>query len=462
MRPRPGTTLRPTVRGIVLAVTAGVLWVLSDLTRVTPGRTLAAALLLIVLVGALCIALSVLRLRARRWVVDDAVPAGARARVQIDLAPDAVFTRLPLGRGVVREHLPAALGGPGDLPLAEHIPHVLGVARRGDHALGPLSLEVRDVFGIFHWRRTVADGARIVGLPVAEPVDGAAARALGIARDGETGQASAGAGDVGPIARRYASGDDIRRIHWRASARAGTLMTREDEPALGRSAVIVLDTRRQAAHARTAEDRLVDLAASFLAALRSHGWQVRVLDAGGEEITRAERRRGQTGGSPLGREVDAVAERTALLALAELEFDEDPERSTLRTDHATGASALVIALGVDDGAPFHGLDLDRFAGRATHRTAIALREAPGPGGADSRSDATSSHADGWTRIRGTTAHSLHDLLTATEEHPEPRERTAPAAGRDGTPPVGRPGTPPAGRPGTSPVGGADRATGARA
>src|SRR5690625_2366116 len=215
---------------------------------------------------------------------------------------------------------------------------------------------------------------------------------------------SHGVGEIGPIARPYASGDDIRRVHWRASARTGQLMTREEEPSAGQSAVIVLDTSRRE-EAPDVEDRLVSHAATVLESLGVNGWQVRIVDASGDEIIRTTPRRGVDGASPLGREADAVQSRSALLALAEVGFDDDPAASRHRTDHASGQTALAIALGVDDGSPFEGLQLDRFAGRATHRTAIALSAAPA--GADpDRSAGTRPVAGGkgigrlWTRRTG--------------------------------------------------------------
>ncbi|MGO3208825.1 MAG: DUF58 domain-containing protein [Brachybacterium sp.] len=448
MNPRPGTRFRPTGRGIVVLVGCGALWVLGDLARVTPLRQLAAALLLMLVIGAIGIAVSSVGLRPTRRLVDDAVPVGSVARVMLELTGTAWITVVPLGRGIAREHLPEELGGQGDLPLNRQMPHVLRVGRRGAHELGPYSLIVRDVLGLFHLRRTVEDGLALTGLPVVSEMAPAAERATGITREGAFSAAPApGVGEIGPIARPYASGDDIRRIHWRASARTGQLMTREDEPAAGHSAVIVLDTSRRENPSGQVEDALVSHAATVLDALGLNGWEVRIVDASGDEITRSGRRRGIPGPSPLGSEADAVEQRASLLALAEVDFD-DVASGGIGQDHAAGHTALAIALGPDDGEPFSGLDLDRFAGRSTHRTAIALRpaleddgdEAPHPpparriGPADgedfghaheqhvrelqtirARHTPTQSQFGAWTLVRGTTADTLDDLLTTAEE-----------------------------------------------
>ena len=451
MTSRPGTILRPTGRGIaVLGLCLG-LWLLGDLARVTPARQLAAALLIMLVIGVIGIVASSIGLRARRYLVDDAVPVGATARVMLELQGRAWITVVPLGRGIVREHLPEPLGGQGDLPLAARMPHVLRVGRRGGHDLGPYSLIVRDLLGLFHLRRTVADGLHLTGLPVVGVMEPAAERATGISREGARSAApSPGIGEIGPIARPYASGDDIRRINWRASARTGQLMTREDEPAAGQSAVIVLDTSQREDPSPEVEDVLVSHAATVLDALGRSGWEVRIVDASGDEITRTGRRRGIPGPSPLGREADAVEQRASLLALADVDFDDDASGG-IGQDHAAGHTALAIALGPDDGDPFSGLELDRFAGRAAHRTAIALRpalvsdtaDAPdgkpphparriGPADGEDFGHAHEQHArelaavrdrhaptrsriGAWTLVRGTAADTLTDLLTADEE-----------------------------------------------
>ena len=56
MTPRPGTVLRPTGRGLVVLGLCLMLWVLGDLARVTPARQIAAALALMLVLGALCLA----------------------------------------------------------------------------------------------------------------------------------------------------------------------------------------------------------------------------------------------------------------------------------------------------------------------------------------------------------------------------------------------------------------------
>ncbi|HIY24717.1 MAG TPA: DUF58 domain-containing protein [Candidatus Brachybacterium merdigallinarum] len=475
--PTAGLRVRPTARGVICGALAAALWILADLFVLTPARTLAAALLMALAVGAICILLSLVGLRAQRRLREDAVPVGTRVQARIDLPGSALITILPLGRASVRQHLPDALGGEGDLALKRHLPHGLQVTRRGRHPLGPFSLVVRDLFGLFHARRTIIDDLQVVGIPAITTVGPFAIRQAGIAPDGTLVGAGPGTGgDIGPLARPYVSGDDMRRVHWRASARAGALMTREDEPAAAHTAVIVLDTSRRedraghdadavdAAVDRAVEDRAVSHAATLLDSLTRHGWRARIVDASGDEITPTLRTHEGGGASlaslapsaasglssALSAEAEAVSRRAMLLALAEIDFDDTPEN--IGRDHAAGDTSLAIAIGIDDASPFSRLDLDRFAGRSTHRTAIALRSADpvgpapndaapvGPASVGPASDGAASDgagpedlaADGtasagaapvgptpqrsmlgsWVLVRGTDRHSLDELLTA--------------------------------------------------
>ena len=157
--------------------------------------------------------------------------------------------------------------------------------------------------------------------------------------------------------------------------------------------------------------------------------------------------RSPAGPSPLGGEADALERRASLLALAEVDFDDDEQHGVGR-DHAAGHAELAIALGADLGEPFAGLELDRFAGRATPRTAIALdaalpEEEPetprrarriGPADGDDFGHAHEQHAEQlaaaraqrpprrsrlgtWALVRGSSADTLDDLLTTAVEEP---------------------------------------------
>ena len=70
----------------------------------------------------------------------------------------------------------------------------------------------------------------------------------------------------GAMLRRYAQGDDLRRVHWRTTARLGELMVREgeDEDERGRVATTVLLDVGDGATPPEELDRAVEVAASVL------------------------------------------------------------------------------------------------------------------------------------------------------------------------------------------------------
>ena len=114
---------------------------------------------------------------------------------------------------------------------------------RGVHRLGPLTGEITDPFGCSS-RRVQLDGSAFVTVtPVVVPLP--AITLPGASLDGDERISvvpGAGADDV--TVREYRVGDDVRRVNWRATARAGELMVRREEQERRPPATMILDTRR--------------------------------------------------------------------------------------------------------------------------------------------------------------------------------------------------------------------------
>lgn len=321
---RSRTTLLPTARGLAVIAVTVVLLLGSAVLGLRASRDVAAALLVVLVVAALCLVLALPGLRLRRRAHEDAVPVGASTLVDLALAPRAVLSRVPLAHGTVLCAFPAALGGPGVLPLRAAMPHRLTARGRGVHDLGICRIRAVDPLGMWRLTRTEHPGGVVTALPRVEEVPGALARRAGLAADGPAGSTVHGTGEIGPLARPYAPGDDLRRIQWRASARADRLMTREDEPTAAETAVIVLDDRAHAEFGdggdEAVRERIVSLAASLWTILRADGWGVRMLDARGEEIVREAPSSSAGEAAAPALAVDAETVREALLALARLRF----------------------------------------------------------------------------------------------------------------------------------------------
>lgn len=113
--------------------------------------------------------------------------------------------------------------------------------RRGYFQIGPLVVENGDLFGLYRKFRVMAPPAFLLVLPKVVPLAGydiASRRPIG-----EIRLTHRLFEDVTRMAgiREYAPGDPLNRVHWKATARSGTLQCRVFEPSCLAGATIVLD-----------------------------------------------------------------------------------------------------------------------------------------------------------------------------------------------------------------------------
>ncbi|MGB7964144.1 MAG: DUF58 domain-containing protein [Propionicimonas sp.] len=198
-----------------------------------------------------------------------------------------------LGAGVIYSELfPAALSaaeqgpvaaGTGGFGAQQHTLVYRATARwRGRHRIGPLQRTALDALGLAQTRTTLPDVADVLALPTPEPLSPVRdASGVGSTTDSSLLRTSLmGQDDV--LIREYAAGDDVRRIHWRSTARLGELMVRREERAWDPSAVVILDNRAGGFRATRPDDRfewLVRAAASISAHLSSRGFSVALSDS---------------------------------------------------------------------------------------------------------------------------------------------------------------------------------------
>jgi uncharacterized protein (DUF58 family) len=106
---------------------------------------------------------------------------------------------------------------------------VLDDLPRGRHRVGPALVDVIESFGMARRLVTVAGRSELTVLPdVAVLGHGRESRALGESARQRRDQSQTG-GQDDPITREYRRGDAMRRVHWRATARQGELMVRQEE-----------------------------------------------------------------------------------------------------------------------------------------------------------------------------------------------------------------------------------------
>ena len=198
--------------------------------------------------------------------------------------------------------------------------------RRGRFVLGPPSVRVGDPFGLWEENRTLAVHTEVLVVPRVVDLTGmpTSSGSRSAASDRAAAGATGGDPDVG--IRVYRSGDDIRTIHWRASARHDDLMVRLEEPVSHGGAVVMLD-HRAAAHAGQGVHSSLETAVSLAASVSLH-----LLTA--EHQTRLTTHAGAVLAN--GRDI----EDDVLASLAVLE----PDRLGSLTGRSITGSGLIIAI----------------------------------------------------------------------------------------------------------------------
>ncbi|UUZ59656.1 DUF58 domain-containing protein [Nocardioides sp. B-3] len=157
---------------------------------------------------------------------------------------------------------------------------------RGQFEIGPMTVRVTDPFGLielgraFHTTAPLTVTPRTVALP-GIPIGGAR---TGSGDNRPRAFAIGSAEDV--TVREYRRGDDLRRVHWRSSARVGELMVRREEQPRQSRATVFLDNRLVSHRGRGVASSLeaaVSAAASIAVHLSQRGYAARPVTASGED-----------------------------------------------------------------------------------------------------------------------------------------------------------------------------------
>ena len=272
------------VTAIICAVVLGQ----SSLTRV------GVLVLSLPLVTAVLLARSRYRLALVRTVTPQLVAAGQPARVDLTLTNEG---RTPNGVLLLEDHVPYVLGtrprfvlggiGPG---WRRHVSYQVRSDVRGRFEIGPMTVRVGDPFGLIELGRAFQTTVPLVVTPRTVPLPTI-----------PLGGAWTGSGDNRPRAfatgsaedvtvREYRRGDDLRRVHWRSSARVGELMVRREEQPWQSRATLFLDNRLRAHRGQGVASSLeaaVSAAASVAVHLSHRGFTVRLVTATGEDPSSA-------------------------------------------------------------------------------------------------------------------------------------------------------------------------------
>ncbi len=271
------------------------------------------------------------RIDADRWIHPSLLVAGDTGQVDLRLHHAGIVSSAPfvLEEPVVRtmtdDHV-------ARLPVASLRPRTTSTSgyrvpttTRGLISLGPLRLVVADALGIARSATPIVGIDEIVVAPRTLPID---MPELGHGPLGRALLESArrlGPGDFHGL-REYATGDEPRSIHWRASARSDELMVKEYAVEGLHQCTIVFDPA-PGVHASNANfEHGVTAAASLVHSAMRAGLTTRFVTAGGIDL----------------RGPDVVA--TTLRVLAQIEPSEAP-LAAFDTDMVDGLGLLVVVTG---------------------------------------------------------------------------------------------------------------------
>ncbi|MEU4671960.1 DUF58 domain-containing protein [Amycolatopsis sp. NPDC023774] len=334
-----------------------------------------------------------LRLGATRALRPERVAVGASGEVHLELWRSG---RLPGGEVLLEDGVPYALGSKPRF-VVERLPHdrrvllryPLQPMLRGIQQVGPLRATITDPFGLCEFERELIGHSRLVVVPRVVGLWGLPGGAGVGAGDDGTVRLHAGQGEPDVIVRHYRTGDDMRKVHWRSTARRDEVMVRvEERPWRGGTTVLV--DHRAAAHHGTGPTASLEWAVSFAASvalhLRRSGHRIRVVTEHG--ITLAD--------TP-GEGGDGY-DNVVLDALAGLQPAHQRD-VTLGHDPAEGQE-LIAVLGTVSAESVH--ELARYRPRGVRSLAVLL-DTPswaGSGSSDHQAAATKDaaellRANGW-------------------------------------------------------------------
>ncbi|MEO3812494.1 DUF58 domain-containing protein [Sphaerisporangium sp. B11E5] len=236
------------------------------------------------LLAALVVARTRYRLSCARRLDPVRVEVGSDSTVTLRLEN---VTRLPTGLLLIEDTVPYAVGARPRFVLdrveprgIREIDYKVRSDLRGRFPIGPLSVRIADPFGLVELTRafTATDTLMVIPEVVRLPPVRLSGEWTGGGDSRTATAAAAGEDDIGP--REYRQGDDLRRVHWRSTARYGELMVRREEQQWQSRGALLLDTRRHAHRGegpRSSFEVAVSAAASIGAHLARDGLGLRLV-----------------------------------------------------------------------------------------------------------------------------------------------------------------------------------------
>jgi uncharacterized protein (DUF58 family) len=187
------------------------------------------------------------RLSLTRSISPPRIVSGGTTRIRLELHN---LTRFGTRVMLAEDRVPYALGAPPRFVL-DRLPggrrgavaYTLRSELRGRYAIGPLRLRLTDAFGMCEVTRAFSATDSLVVLPRTWPLAPVHAGGMWGSKGESLARRAAAAGEDDVATREYRHGDDLRRVHWRSTARRGELMVRTDEQPRQMRATVLFDAR---------------------------------------------------------------------------------------------------------------------------------------------------------------------------------------------------------------------------
>ncbi len=232
------------------------------------------------------------RLACSRLLDPPRVEAGRPAIVRLRL--DNV-SRLPSGVLLMEDTLPYVLGGRPRFVLdrveprgVRDVSYQVRAETRGRYRVGPLSVRLTDPFGLCELTRSFATTSDLIVTPTVTQLPWVRLGGDWAGGGDASARSVAVSGSDDAATREYQHGDDLRKVHWRSTARVGELMVRREEQPFQSRATLLLDTRRPAHRGEgpgSSFEWSVSAVASIAISLARNGFALRLLTDGGLDLT---------------------------------------------------------------------------------------------------------------------------------------------------------------------------------
>lgn len=345
--------------------------------------------------------------------------AGQEARVHLRV--DNV-SRVPTGVLLLEDQVPYVLGPRPRFVLDRVEPHGYREVSyrvrsdlRGRYPLGPLQLRLSDPFGMCEVGRAFAACDILTVVPQVQALPYVRLNGSWGGQGESSSHSLALAGDDDVILREYRPGDDLRRVHWKSTARYGELMVRREEQPQKARATVLLDTREfghRGSGPASSFEWAVSCAASVSVHLLERGYQTHLLTDTGEWVP----------GPGSGNHSAADTSGLILDALAVTDLSNGGGLSRAEEPLRVGGEGLLVAI-LGELDETQATRLARLRSRAGGAIAFLLDTgtwtglrllAPQTGGDEFRARERQLREAGWTVLPVRAGDSLPDLWQAVD------------------------------------------------